>query len=155
MNIDNKKYSVKLLSCKDGDFAFVKSIRSSVFITEQGAIASEEFDDYDRKSTFLLLFDNQKAVGTARYVMTDKGFKIGRIAVIKDYRGRGCGGIMVRYIVEKLFEQGESFVLVDAQNHAVSFYEKLGFKTVGKEIIDRGLPHVAMKLEKEFYYGKG
>ncbi len=146
--------NIKLISYCDRDFNLVRAIRKAVFIEEQGAAKDEEFDDYDRNSIFALLYDNEKAVGTARYVMTDEGCKIGRIALLKEYRGRGYGAAIVRFAVENVFEQGESFVLVDAQSYAVPFYEKLGFKVTGNEFIDRGLPHIPMKLEKEFYYGK-
>lgn len=146
--------NIKLISYSDREFELVRAIRKTVFIEEQGAIADEEFDEYDRNATFALLYDSASAVGTARYVMTDTGCKIGRIALLRECRGRGYGADIVRFVVQKVFEQGESFVLVDAQNYAVPFYEKLGFKVTGNEIIDRGLPHIPMKLEKEFYYGK-
>ena len=127
------------------EFEIVKSIRTCVFTNEQGADADSEFDRYDSTSLFALLYDDKnEPVGTARIAKTDAGFKIGRIAILKECRGKGFGADIVRAVTEKAFEMGADKVLVDAQNYAVPFYERLGFKITGSEITDRGLPHIPM-----------
>lgn len=146
------KYSIKFIRSSDSEFKAVKNIRSSVFTREQGADAVSEFDELDDKADFALIYEADNPVATARLVMTDKGFKIGRIAVLKEYRGRGLGDLVVRAVLDKAFEQGTACVCVDAQNYAVPFYEKIGFKVIGEEILDRGLPHIPMCIEKEKYY---
>lgn len=136
------------------DFQLVRDIRASVFTAEQGADRDTEFDSYDEKgkgTLYALLYDEEKAVATSRLALTEKGFKIGRIAVLKQYRGKGYGEKIVRAVVEKAFEKGTETVLVDAQNYAVPFYEKFGFKAIGSQIIDRGLPHMPMSLDKNNY----
>lgn len=126
------------------EFEFVKSIRTCVFTNEQGADADSEFDEYDSTSLFALLYDENEPVGTARIAKTAAGFKIGRIAILKSCRGKGYGADIVSAVTDKAFEMGADKVFVDAQNYAVPFYEKLGFKVTGTEIVDRGLPHIPM-----------
>lgn len=136
------------------DFETVKAIRTAVFTNEQGADAEGEFDRYDRTSLFALLYDGNESVGTARIAKTEAGFKIGRIAILKKYRGKGYGAEIVKAVTKKAFEMGADKVLVDAQNYAVPFYEKLGFKVIGEEITDRGLPHIPMSISEGDFYGK-
>ncbi|MCM1115534.1 MAG: GNAT family N-acetyltransferase [Clostridium sp.] len=138
----------------DPEFEIVKAIRTAVFTKEQGAKADEEFDLYDACSVFALLYENEKAVATARIAQTDKGCKIGRIAVLRECRGKGYGAGIVRAVTEKAFGMGFDTVYVDAQNYAVPFYEKLGFKVIGSEITDRGLAHIPMCTDKGEFYGK-
>lgn len=38
--------------------------------------------------------------------------------------------------------------MYDAQNHAVNFYEKLGFRICGRELVDRGIVHTPMCIDK-------
>lgn len=137
--------NIIFIDCNDPRFELVKEIRTTVFSNEQGAIASEEFDEYDAISTFALLYEDDKCVATARLVKADFGFKIGRIAVLKSSRGKGYGAIIVNAVTEMAFDMGADEVLVDAQNYAVPFYERLGFIVTGQEIIDRGLPHIPMR----------
>lgn len=138
----------------DPRFELVRSIRTEVFTREQGASAAEEFDQYDSDSTFALLYDEGQAVATARIADTDKGIKIGRIAVRSPFRGRGLGAEIVTAVTEKAFANGADVVFVDAQNYAVPFYEKLGFSTIGTQIFDRGLAHIPMRIVKGEYNGK-
>ncbi|MDE5964374.1 MAG: GNAT family N-acetyltransferase [Eubacterium sp.] len=126
------------------EFEAVKVIRSCVFTNEQGADADSEFDEYDKTSLFALLYEDDKPVGTARIAETAEGIKIGRIAILKECRGKGYGADIVKAVTDKAFDMGADRVFVDAQNYAVPFYEKLGFKVIGAEIIDRGLPHIPM-----------
>lgn len=146
--------NIRFIKKTDNEFSSVQMIRTTVFTNEQGANANEEFDSYDHIADFALLFDNDKAVATARAVKTEDGFKIGRIAVLKDYRGKGYGDLIVRAVIEKAFSYGADYVLVDSQNHAVPFYEKIGFSVIGEQIIDRGIAHIPMRIERTDYYGK-
>lgn len=138
--------NIKFFDCSSAEFELVKSIRTAVFTNEQGANAAEEFDEFDNSSdsVFALLYEGEDAVATARIANTEKGVKIGRIAVLKSCRGKGYGAVIVNKVTEKAFNMGADIVYVDAQNYAVPFYEKLGFKIIGNEIMDRGLPHIPM-----------
>lgn len=138
----------------NAEFELVKTIRTTVFTNEQGASARDEFDKYDSSpdSVFALLYEGEYAVATARIANTEKGVKIGRIAVLKSCRGKGYGAVIVNAVTDKAFDMGADVVYVDAQNYAVPFYEKLGFKVIGSEIMDRGLPHIPMC--KGVSYGK-
>lgn len=131
----------------DEKFNEIMLIRSTVFEREQGAIESEEIDRYDKETAteYLLIYDGESAIATGRIAVTDKGVKIGRIAVLKEYRGKGIGAILVNEMCERVAKKGAEFVLVDAQLHAIPFYERLGFAPTGDdEIIDRGIRHLPM-----------
>lgn len=136
------------------EFDTVKAIRTRVFTSEQGADADSEFDKYDDTSLFALLYEADKPVGTARIAQTSSGIKIGRIAILKECRGKGYGADIVKAVMQRAFDMGADRVLVDAQNYAVPFYEKLGFTVIGTEILDRGLPHIPMCIDKGESYGE-
>ena len=57
------------------------------------------------------------------------------------------GADIVKAVTDRAFDMCADKVLVDAQNYAVPFYEKLGFKVIGAEITDRGLPHIPMSRQ--------
>lgn len=129
------------------EFEAIMHIRNTVFEKEQGAAAEEEIDIYDNDNStvYALIYDDKFPVATGRIAITPKGYKIGRIAVIKNQRGKGLGGILVNALCDKAYEMGADSILVDAQLHAVPFYEKLGFSPTGEpEITDRGIIHLPM-----------
>lgn len=144
---------IKLIKNNSPEFEAVKSIRKSVFVTEQGIDEKEEFDcfDNDSQTDYLLLYFENKPAATARLTFIDDKFKIGRIAVVKELRGEHLGDSIVRVIISKAFDRGAEIIYVDAQNYAVPFYQRFGFTVIGDEIIDRGLPHMPMSLERGNY----
>lgn len=149
--------NIKFITVADKAFSVVRDIRTSVFVNEQGAAPQEEFDFFDKaegSSIYALMYEGDTPVATARLILNEKGYKIGRIAVLKEYRKKGYGRIIVRLILDKAFELGADKVYLDAQNYAVPFYEKFGFTVTGDEIIEIGLPHMPMLLERKNYVWK-
>lgn len=131
----------------DDKFNIAMNIRNTVFELEQGAITEEEIDKYDLsdKTVYLLIYDDNEPCATGRIAFTDKGVKIGRIAVLKSQRGKGTGKYLVEQLCDKAVELGAKEIFVDSQLHAVGFYEHLGFEKTGEsEITDRGIRHLPM-----------
>lgn len=142
-------FNVYLITPDDGRFYIVKSIREEVFVNEQGVSIDEEFDSFDEYGApcvFALLYEDEEAVGTARLVVSELGYKIGRIAVLKSVRGKRYGELLVKTLLNKAFSMGAKEVNVDSQINAVPFYEKIGFVLCGEQITERGILHIPMKI---------
>ncbi len=125
-------------------------IRTKVFVEEQNCPPEWEFDDTDKVANHVLFQDeNKKPIATARVYKTDNNQgKIGRIAVLKEYRGKGFGALIVKECMRKLEHQNYSEILIHAQTYAIPFYEKLGFTAFGKEFIEDGITHIKMLYKK-------
>lgn len=124
-----------------------KIVREAVFVNEQGYPVSEEFDDYDEICPHLVLYDGKNPVATARIFMIDgtKTAKLGRIAVLKEYRGCHLGAKLMTELIKKAKEMGAYDMYISAQSYAVPFYEKFGFCAYGEEYLDIHIPHYDMK----------
>jgi GNAT superfamily N-acetyltransferase len=81
-------------------------IRKVVFVVEQECPEELEWE-FEEESTHYLAFLNGKAVGTARWRVTEKGIKLERFAVLKEARGKGVGSSLVKYLLEELLGQTE------------------------------------------------
>jgi len=125
----------------------IQAIRRSVFVEEQGIPESEEWDAADESCHFVLALTAKcDAVGTGRLQPTGK---IGRIAVLPQYRCRGIGGAIVRHLVNQATELGLDQVYLHAQTAALDFYERLGFRAEGPEFDEVGIPHRRMRRRTE------
>ena len=121
------------------------AIRKKVFMDEQGFVS--DFDATDDSSHHLVMFDSGRAVATCRVFSCECGFAVGRIAVIREYRGRHCGASLL-YAAEKLIKKlGGHKVIIHAQLRVQAFYQKLGYRLSGLADEDGECPHVY--LEKE------
>jgi predicted GNAT family N-acyltransferase len=122
-------------------------IRREVFIEEQGVPEAEEYDAADATALHVLARRGGAAVATARVVLKEGGrlAKIGRVAVRRAARGTGAGAAVMRWIeAEPALAGVEAFVL-EAQTHALPFYERLGYRAEGEEFLDVGIPHRRMR----------
>jgi len=137
------------------DRAALQSVRRRVFVEEQGIPESEEWDDVDPVAVHVLvLAGNRDAVGTGRLEPTGK---IGRVAVLPQYRGAGVGNLIMVQLVNQATESGFTRVYLHAQTAAQGFYERLGFRAEGPVFDEVGIPHVRMCLgiEREDGYEAG
>jgi len=57
--------------------------------------------------------------------------KIGRVAVLREWRGAGIGAGIVRHLVNQATELGVESVYLHAQTAAAGFYRRLGFRAKG------------------------
>jgi predicted GNAT family N-acyltransferase len=123
----------------------LRNIRTTVFIREQQVPVDLEWDEFDMISMHFLAFNNHReAVGTAR--LLPDGY-IGRMAVLKEWRGKGYGSAILKKILEELRERHVQKAMLNAQISAVKFYERFGFQQVSEEkFVEAGIPHVKMVI---------
>lgn len=135
----------KIENQKEMDFAF--AIRTEVFTKEQGVSMSIERDASDTNAIHVLALLDEVPVGTGRIVFYKDRGKIGRVALLKAYRGLGLGLKICQELLESAREQGIHYVTLHAQIEAKDFYIKMGFVPIGNEFIEAGIRHIEMEKE--------
>ncbi|MGH7907797.1 MAG: GNAT family N-acetyltransferase [Candidatus Binataceae bacterium] len=122
------------------------AIRRRVFIEEQGVPEAIEMDADDARAVHVLASCAATPVGCARIMPDGERVKIGRMAVIKEWRGRGAGGRILEFVLDYARSLGYQRAVLNAQLNAIRFYSKYGF-TPNSEIFDEaGIPHRRMEL---------
>ena len=121
----------------------LKAIRKAVFIDEQHVPKELEWDGQDTECTHFLASVEAVPVATAR--LTPQG-QIGRMAVLKDFRGKGVGSRLLAAVTDQAQQAGYKQVFLHAQVNVITFYEKHGFSTEGEIFMDAGIPHQTMRL---------
>ena len=125
------------------------AIRHAVFIDEQGIPAELEIDEYDPIAEHALAFVDGQCVATARIYLDEQEpskAKIGRMAVLKEFRGQGIGTALLGEAIRAGMMQGASVFELHAQQSAAPFYAKLQFKPDGPIFDEVGIPHQCMRL---------
>lgn len=122
---------------------YAEVIRRAVFIEEQNIAEADEWDDQDFISLHFIVYDQERAIATARLLQNDS---IGRVAVLNSHRGLGIGKLLMLEIIQTAKNQGRHHVQLSAQKHAIPFYNSLGFQQKGEFYLDCGIPHIDMDL---------
>ena len=128
------------------EFPQALEIRIKVFVEEQNVPLEEEHDCYDMVAQHFGVFLGEQLVGTGRLVLQGQVGKIGRVAILSEFRGRGLGNGLVRTILTTGQRQGLREFVLGAQIQAMNFYANLGFVAEGEVFLDGGIPHRTMRL---------
>ena len=129
-----------------------EKIRRQVFIQEQSILEQDEWDALDAVSLHFVVYDRHlendlkinQAIATARLLENNS---IGRVAVLKSYRSKGVGRLIMQQIIEHARTEKRQFLKLSSQIHAIAFYESFGFQVKGGGYLDCGIPHIDMYLK--------
>ena len=125
------------------DYDALRAVRDPVFIDEQKVPIEDEIDAFDPRSRHVIARDGENhPIGTGRL---SPERQIGRMAVLKDWRGRGVGEALLDALLDQARALGYAAVELHAQVHAIPFYEKFGFETYGDEFDECGIMHRMMR----------
>lgn len=123
------------------------SIRRRVFIEEQQVDEALELDNTDDNKHHLVGYiDNLPQVTARIYPINDTALKIQRVAVNKEYRGKGLGRLIMTEIENWARQHHYSQLILSAQDSAIPFYEAIAFHiTDPAGYLDANIPHHDME----------
>ena len=116
-------------------------VRFKVFVDEQSVPEELEIDGFDDVATHILILLDDKAIGTGR-ILPDG--HIGRVAVLKQFRGKGVGKLIMKMLIEWAQENQLKTLWLSSQWHARGFYIDLNFTCTGDKFEEAGIDHIKM-----------
>jgi predicted GNAT family N-acyltransferase len=121
----------------------LRAVRTAVFVIEQSIPDELEWDAEDPVSVHALAeATDGTPLGCARLLPDGH---VGRVAVLRTWRGRGVGAALVEHLVALARARGHTSVELHAQTHALPFYARLGFVPTGDVFMEADLPHQTMR----------
>ena len=126
------------------DEAVLRGIRAEVFIRGQNVPEALEWEGDDHLHQHIIAEIDGQAVGTGRISSVGK---IGRMAVLSEYRGQHIGAAILQALVQIGSDAGLDRVYLYAQCHAQSFYSRQGFQPFGEVFDEAGIAHIAMQRD--------
>ena len=125
------------------DFADLRAVREPVFVVEQQVPIEEEWDELDPQCRHVIARDEaNRPIGTGRLTPERK---IGRMAVLAEWRGKGVGDALMEALMDEARALGWPEISLNSQTHAMPFYARHGFEAFGDEFMEAGIPHRKMR----------
>lgn len=117
----------------------LKMIRRQVFVIEQHVPAQLEWDGQDKEAFHLIAEEESGcAIGTARLLSSGQ---IGRMAVLKEWRGKGVGRRLLEEILGLALQDTYPLLWLNAQVSVIDFYSKNHFYPEGERFFEAGILH--------------
>src|SRR5574342_64936 len=140
----SRPFTIRVLDWS-GAKPYARPVRERVFIEEQRVPRELEWDQWDESCEHAVACDLEgAAIGTARLLPDGR---LGRMAVLRAWRGRGVGSGLLDALLGRSRERGMARVTLHAQTHAAGFYRRFGFSERGRGFLEAWIPHVEMTLE--------
>jgi ElaA protein len=122
-------------------------LRVDVFCVEQNCVY-QDLDGKDEKALHIIGKKNNKIIAYTRVFKPGDYFKeasIGRVVVSKDERQHKYGYDIMEASLRAVKDYfNETTIKLSAQTYLRKFYNNLGFKEIGEEYLEDGIPHIAM-----------
>ncbi len=135
----------KLIYGNNG-YEAAKEIRNAVFCDEQGF--SYDKDEHDENAWHIVGYEKDRLIAAARLYKEKEGvFSIGRVCVDREYRKMYIGDTLLRALEDKAVGLTGYLIKISAQENAVGFYEKEGYKKIGDGYPEDGKIHFAMEKD--------
>jgi ElaA protein len=123
-------------------------IRLDVFVTEQKILYTDT-DYKDQHAIHYLLYHDDKVVSYLRLILPGykyKEYSIGRVATRKIDRHKGYA---TKLLLEAKNDVKGQPIRISAQAYLETYYQKVGFESIGDPYIEEGILHVEMLAKNE------
>lgn len=142
--------SYKIIERNSPEYAQEISLRDRVLRKPLGLTFSEEFLAAELDQLHLGMFEDEKLIACILAKNLGEGvFQLRQAAVSPDKQGMGLGKLLMSEIENRLSELGCKKITMHARDSALEFYLKLGYKVIGDQYLEVGIPHHTMEKELE------
>ena len=124
-------------------------VRGIVFMEEQNIGYALEIDEYEHECLHILGEHNGEPIAAARIRFRGQYAKLERIAVRRNWRGKGYGRQLTQFMIQTAADRGYSKLKLHAQLYAKKLYSDLGFVTEGSPFMEAGIEHCLMVMPGE------
>ncbi len=123
----------------------LRAVREPVFVQEQQVPIELEWDELDPLCVHVIARDTAGTpIGTGRLTPEHK---IGRMAVLPEWRGRGVGDALLLALIREAAQRRWPELRLHSQASAVGFYVKHGFVPYGDRFMEAGIEHQSMRRQ--------
>ncbi|MEZ5195863.1 MAG: GNAT family N-acetyltransferase [Bacteroidales bacterium] len=136
--------SIKKFRFQDNELLRLSNkIRTLVFVEEQNVDPELEYE-FEEEGNFYLMYFKNKPIATARWRETAKGIKLERFALLKEYRNRGLGTILLKELLADVSKLNKTIYL-HSQVNAINYYKREGFIEKGDRFFEANIEHILME----------
>jgi ElaA protein len=125
----------------------ILQLRSEVFVVEQDCVY-QDLDFKDQKALHVIGIKKDKIIAYTRVFGPGDYFKeasIGRVVVDVKERKFGYGHDLMKASIKAIQDKFNTLeITISAQVYLRKFYESHGFKKIGDEYLEDGIPHIEM-----------
>ena len=111
------------------------------------SFAADELDK-ERNNLHIAAYEDDQMLGCCMLVEEEPlTVRLRQMAVMNDLQGKGIGRALMQFAENLARDRGYKKITMHARKNALGFYEKMGYRKIGKEFHEITIPHYVMEKE--------
>jgi N-acetylglutamate synthase-like GNAT family acetyltransferase len=131
------------------EYAQIWQLREEMLRKPLGlSLKNEDLSD-DALDIIFIALDNENVIGCVMmHALPNNVIKLRQMAVYEAWQGKGIGQMLVKEAEKYSWQNGYEKIVLHARQHAIGFYQHLGYIIVSDLFTEVSIPHVAMEKLK-------
>src|ERR687890_763548 len=126
--------ALKIIDHGSPEYRQMVQLRDDILRKPLGLHFTEEELETEKDNLLMAAYEDDHLLGCCMLVEADpQTVRLRQMAVINDLQGKGIGRALMQFAENLARDRGYKRITMHARKNALGFYEKMGYKTLGKE----------------------
>ncbi len=140
--------ALKIIDHGTAEYHQMLKLRDDVLRKPLGLNFTNEELEKEKNNLHIAAYEDEQMLGCCMLVEEDpETVRLRQMAVINDLQGKGIGKALMQFAENLARDRGYKTITMHARKNALGFYEKMGYKTLGKEFQEITISHYLMEKE--------
>ncbi|MFN4892420.1 MAG: GNAT family N-acetyltransferase [Bacteroidota bacterium] len=138
--------ALKIIDHGSPEYREMTRLREQILRRPLGLTLDSEELETERPHVHIGAFEEDSLLGCCMLVREDnRTVRLRQMAVSDDIQRKGIGKALMNFAENIARDQGYRNLIMHARQHAIGFYEKMGYRVTSTEFTEVTIPHVVME----------
>jgi len=140
--------ALKIIDHGSAEYEQMVKLRDDILRKPLGLSFTKEELEREKNNLHIVAYEDERMLGCCMLLEEDpQTVRLRQMAVMNDLQGKGIGKALMQFAENLARDRGYKKITMHARKNALGFYEKMGYKTRGKEFEEITIPHYVMEKE--------
>ena len=140
--------ALKIIDHGTAEYQQMLKLRDDILRKPLGMTFSNDELEKEKSNLHIAAYEDDQMLGCCMLVEEDpQTVRLRQMAVINDLQGKGIGRALMQFAENLARDRGYKRITMHARKNALGFYEKMGYKTLGREFQEITIAHYVMEKE--------
>jgi predicted GNAT family N-acyltransferase len=140
--------ALKIIDHGSAEYEQMVKLRDDILRKPLGLSFTREELEREKNNLHIVAYEDERMLGCCMLLEEDpETVRLRQMAVMNDLQGKGIGKALMQFAENLARDRGYKKITMHARKNALGFYEKMGYKTRGKEFEEITIPHYVMEKE--------
>jgi ribosomal protein S18 acetylase RimI-like enzyme len=140
--------ALKIIDHGTKEYEQMVKLRDDVLRKPLGLSFSHDELEHEKSNLLMAAYEDDQMLGCCMLVEEEpQTVRLRQMAVLNDLQGKGVGRALMQFAENLARDRGYRKITMHARKNALGFYEKMGYRKVGREFEEITIPHYVMEKE--------